>query len=161
MGVRVVVAALCVCEVSESLLRFRDRARGVSLPLARIYYQCACQCAHGANFLASLIHCSAIGGATLDVLMACLPRVYRHRPPEIRGSSVIRKKLLLDRLAVATRSKPRSCGMKTQREPPDSRSASRHARALIRAARQALGGVSLSRRRQAARERNGARSWSR
>ena len=102
-----------------------------------------------------------IGGATLDVLMVCLPRMYRHRPPEIRGSSVIRKKLLLDRLAVAAHSKPRSCGMKNQRESSDSRSASRHARALIRAARQAPGGVSLSRRRQAARERNGARSWSR
>ena len=95
----------------------------------------------------------------VDVLMVCLPRVYRHRPPEIRGSSVIRKKLLLDRLAVAAHSKPRSCGMKNQRESSDSRSASRHARALIRAARQAPGGVSLSRRTQAARERNGARSW--
>eukprot|EP01046_Picozoa_sp_COSAG06_P008440 COSAG06_NODE_427_length_15900_cov_371.736519_12_plen_97_part_00 len=48
--------------------------------------------------------------------MVCLPRMYRHRPPEIRGSSVIRKKLLLDRLAVAAHSKPRSCGMKNQRE---------------------------------------------
>ena len=82
--------------------------------------------------------------------MVCLPRMYRHRPPEIRGSSVIRKKLLLDRLAVAAHSKPRSCGMKNQRESSDSRSASRHARALIRAARQAPGGVSLSRRKSVA-----------
>eukprot|EP01046_Picozoa_sp_COSAG06_P017637 COSAG06_NODE_1205_length_10274_cov_36.044816_10_plen_72_part_01 len=39
---------------------------------------------------------------------------------------MIRKKLLLDRLAVAAHSKPRSCGMKNQRESSDSRSASRH-----------------------------------
>jgi hypothetical protein len=62
--------------------------------------------------------------------------VYRHRPPEIRGRRDIGKKLLLDRLAVAAHREPRSCGMKTQREPPDSRSASRHARALIRATTQ-------------------------
>jgi hypothetical protein len=93
--------------------------------------------------------------------MVCLPRVYRHRPPEIRGRRDIGKKLLLDRLAVAAHREPRSCGIKTQRESPDSRSASRHARALIRAARQAPGGVSLSRRTQAARERNGAQSWNR
>ena len=93
--------------------------------------------------------------------MVCLPRVYHHRPPEIRGRRDIGKKLLLDRLAVAAHSKPRSCGMKNQRESSDSRSASWHARALLRAARQAPGGVSLSRRTQAARERNGAQSWSR
>ncbi len=77
--------------------------------------------------------------------MVCLPRVYRHRPPEIRGRRDIGKKLLLDRLAVAAHREPRSCGMKTQREPSDSRSASRHARALIRAARQAPGGQHLLR----------------
>eukprot|EP01046_Picozoa_sp_COSAG06_P060182 COSAG06_NODE_12714_length_1339_cov_6.137097_1_plen_70_part_10 len=33
--------------------------------------------------------------------MVCLPRMYRHRPPEIRGSRAIRKKLLLHRLAAA------------------------------------------------------------
>ena len=49
---------------------------------------------------------------------------------------MIRKKLLLDRLAVAAHREPRSCAIKTQRESSDSRSASRHARALIRAARQ-------------------------
>jgi hypothetical protein len=112
------------------------------------------------KFLDAIQLRSAIGGATLDVLMVCLPRMYRHRPPEIRGSRAIRKKLLLHRLVVAAHREPRSCGIKTQRESPDSRPASRHARALIRAARQAPGGVSLSRRTQAARERNGARSWS-
>ena len=64
--------------------------------------------------------------------MVCLPRVYRHRPPEIRGRRDIGKKLLLDRLAVAAHREPRSCGIKTQRESPDSRSASWHARALSR-----------------------------
>jgi hypothetical protein len=77
--------------------------------------------------------------------MVCLPRVYRHRPPEIRGRRDIGKKLLLDRLAVAAHREPRSCGIETQRESSDSRSASWHAWALLRAARQAPGGVSLNR----------------
>jgi hypothetical protein len=64
--------------------------------------------------------------------------MYRHRPPEMRGSSVIRKKLLLDRLAFAAHSEPRSCAINNQRESSDSRSASRRAWALIRAARLAL-----------------------
>ena len=57
--------------------------------------------------------------------MVCLPRVYRHRPLEIRGGRDIGKKLLLHRLAIAAHREPRSCGIKTQRESPDSRSAQR------------------------------------
>eukprot|EP01046_Picozoa_sp_COSAG06_P103093 COSAG06_NODE_49254_length_326_cov_1.585903_1_plen_48_part_10 len=48
---------------------------------------------------------------------------------------MIRKKLLFHRLTIAVHSEPRSGGIKNQRESSDSRSASRHARALIRAAR--------------------------